>query len=120
MASAIPLNTILNMKIKNLLLALFVALPFLTYAGEIFGTLKKDGKPVVKQEIKILQQGKVIATTVTDEKGYYSVDVKPVGKLQLQVTGFEGAIYDVFSTNNSSDYTLSLVKSGDKWELKKQ
>lgn len=109
-----------HMKIKSILLALLVALPFLTYAGEIFGTLKKDGKPMVKQEIKILQQGKVIATTTTDEKGYYSVEVKPVGRLQLQVSGFDGAVYEVLSTNNSSDYTLSLVKAGDKWELKKQ
>lgn len=102
------------------MLCILMLLPALTFAGEIFGTLKKDGKAMVKQEVQILQQGVVIGTAVTDEKGYYSITIKQVGKCTLQLTGFEGAKLDIFSTNNSSEYTLSLIKTGDVWELKKQ
>jgi len=105
---------------KNIVFCLLLLLPTLSFAGEIFGTLKKDGKPLVKQEVKILQNGKVIATDTTDEKGYFSFQIKQVGKLTLSLSEYEGATFDVFSTNNSTGYTLSLVKEGDKWLLKKQ
>ena len=107
-------------KAKNIALFLLLLIPSLTFAGEIFGTLKKDGKPLVKQEVKITQNGKVFATVITDENGYFSTVIKPIGKFKIEVTGYEGAAFEVFSTNNSTGYTLSLVKSGDKWELKKQ
>ena len=106
--------------IKSILLLLFFALPALTFAGEIFGTLTKDGKPVAKQEITVTQNGTVIGKAVTDDKGYYSITLKQVGKCTLAVTGYKGATLDVFSTNNSSEHTLTLVKSGDSWILKKQ
>jgi len=107
------------MKAKHLFFFILFALPTFSFAGEIFGTLKKDGKAVTKQEVVIMQNGKVIARDTTDEKGYYSITLKPVGQFKLTVTGYDGATFDVFSTNNSVDYTLSLVKTGDKWMLKK-
>ncbi len=107
------------MKTKNLFLLILFALPTLSFAGEIFGTLKKDGKPMSKQEVLITQNGKVIGRDTTDEKGYFSITLKPVGQFKLEVTGYDGATFDVFSTNNSVDYTLSLIKEGDKWQLKK-
>jgi hypothetical protein len=106
---------------KNLiLLALLFILPTLAFAGEIFGTLKKDGKPLAKTEISITQNGQVIGSAITDDKGYYSIQIKPVGKCTLTIKGYEGASFDVFSTNNSSEYTLTLVKAGTTWEIKKQ
>ena len=104
---------------KNILICLLLLLPALTFAGEIFGTIKKDGKPLVKQEVSITLNGKVIGRDTTDEKGYFSLTVKPVGKCTIGVTGYEGATFDVFSTNNSTGYTLSMVKEGEKWALKK-
>jgi len=108
-----------TMKTRNIFVFVLFLLPALTFAGEIFGTLKKDGKPVAKQEVLITQGGKTIGRDTTDAKGYYSITVKPVGQCKLEVSGYEGAVYSVVSTNNSVDYTLSLVKAGDKWELKK-
>lgn len=109
-----------SMPIKSLLLSLFLILPALTFAGEIFGTIKKDGKPLVSQEVRFMQNGKLIGTAQTDEKGYFSIVLKPIGKMSLELPGYEGATYEVFSTNNSTGYTLSLVKAGDVWQLKKQ
>ncbi|MDQ3016131.1 MAG: carboxypeptidase-like regulatory domain-containing protein [Bacteroidota bacterium] len=109
-----------SISFKSLLLSLLFFIPAFSFAGEIFGTLKKDGKPLVKQEVKLVQNGTVVGTATTDEKGYYSVTIKPIGKCTLELTGYAGAAIDVFSTNNSSEYTLTLAKTGDKWELKKQ
>lgn len=106
-------------QMKNILFFLLLLLPTLSFAGEIFGTLKKDGKPLVKQEVKFFQNGKEIGTATTDEKGYFSIILKPIGKINIQLPGYDGATFEVFSTNNSSGYTLSLVKEGDKWLLKK-
>ena len=105
---------------KNILFCLLLLMPALSFAGEIFGTLKKDGKPLAKQEVKFMQGDRLIATATTDANGYFSVIVKPIGKLTVQLPGYEGAAFDVFSTNNSTGYTLSLVKTGDTWQLKKQ
>lgn len=108
------------MKTRNILIFMMLLLPTLTFAGEIFGTLKKDGKPVVKQEVNITQNGKVLGTAITDANGYFSIQIKPVGKCAIELPGYAGASFDVFSTNNSTGYTLSLVKTGDTWVLKKQ
>lgn len=105
---------------KNILFGLLLLLPTLSFAGEIFGTLKKDGKPLANQEVTFVHGTNLIGTVTTDEKGYFSFVAKPVGKLTLQLSGYEGATFDVFSTNNSSGYTLSLVKEGDKWLVRKQ
>src|SRR5687767_6820491 len=107
-------------QVRHIFILLILLLPVLSFAGEIFGTLKKDGKPLAKQEVKIMQNGKEIATATTDATGYFSVVVKPIGKLTIEVPGYEGAVFEAFSTNNSTGYTLSLVKTGDKWQLKKQ
>lgn len=109
-----------SVQIKSILFFLMLLVPAITFAGEIFGTIKKDGKPLAQQEVRIVQNGQVIGTTKTDANGYYSITIKQVGKVTLELPGFEGATFDVFSTNNSSDYTLSVVKAGDKWQLKKQ
>lgn len=105
---------------KNILFCLLFFLPTLTFAGEIFGTLKKDGKALAKQEVNITQNGKVIGTATTDANGYFSIVIKPVGKCNIELPGYPGATFEVFSTNNSTGYTLTLVKAGDVWQLKKQ
>ena len=66
-----------------------------------------------------MQNGKLIGTTKTDANGYYSIVIKPIGKCSIELPGYEGASFEIFSTNNSTDYTLILAKEGDKWLLKK-
>jgi hypothetical protein len=108
------------MNTRNIFLSLLFFLPSFVFAGEIYGTIKKDGLAMVNQEVKITQAGKVIATTTTDKNGFFSTTIQQVGKFKLELSGYEGAIFEVFSTNNANGYTLSLVKAGDTWQLKKQ
>jgi hypothetical protein len=82
--------------------------------------MKLDGKALAELEIQITQNSKIIATTKTDKNGFFSVTIPQVGKFKLELPSYPGATFEVFSTNNSTGYTLMLEKSGDTWVLKKQ
>jgi hypothetical protein len=108
------------MNIRSIIIPLLFFIPALTFAGEISGTIKKDGVALVDQEVKIFQGDKVVATTKTDKNGYFSVNIAQVGRYKLGMTGYEGASFDVVSTNSSISYTLALVKVEGVWQIKKQ
>ena len=107
------------MKTKRIILLILLALPMLSNAGEIYGTIKgDDGKPLTSQVVQIMQNDKVIASATTDANGYFTVTIKEVGKFKLQVVGYKEASFEVFSSNKSTRYNLLMNKTGDKWNLK--
>jgi hypothetical protein len=107
------------MKTLGILIMMTLFLPVLSYAGEIYGTIKgDDGKPLVSQVVQIKQNDQVVASAKTDANGYFTVTVKEVGKFKLEVVGFKDASFDVFSSNKSTRYNLLMNKTGDKWVLK--
>lgn len=107
------------MKAKKILLLILLFVPVLSYAGEIYGTIKgDDGKPLVNKVVQIKQNDKVIASANTDSNGYFTVTVKEVGKFQLEVVGYKDAGFEVFSSNKSTRYNLLMNKAGEKWVLK--
>jgi hypothetical protein len=107
------------MKTSRLLLLILLLIPVFAHSGEIYGTIKgDDGKPLSKQVIQIIQNDKLIASDTTDTNGYFTVKLKEVGKFKLEIVGFKGVFFDVFSANSSTRYNLILNKSGDKWILK--
>jgi hypothetical protein len=106
------------MKTKILLL-IFLIMPLLSYAGEIYGTIKgSDGKPLANQVVQIKQNDKISASATTDLNGYFTVTIKEVGKYKLEVVGFKDASFEVFSSNKATRYNLLMKKSGDKWILR--
>ena len=107
------------MKTAKFFLILLMFFPVFSFAGEIYGTIKaSDGKPLANQVVQIKQNETVLASDTTDANGYFTVKVKEVGKLKLEVVGYKGAAFEVFSSNNSIRYNLSMIKSDDKWILK--
>ena len=108
------------MNIRSIILAVMFFVPSLIFAGEISGTIKKEGQPLAEQEIKITQGDKVIATAKTDKNGYFSVQIQQVGRYKLGIPGYDGATFDVVVTNSSITYTLALVKVDGAWQIKKQ
>lgn len=109
------------MKTIGLLIFIFLFLPMLTFAGEIYGTMKSDdGKPLTNQVVQIKQEDKVLASAKTDANGYFTVTLKEIGKFTLEVVSFKDASFEVFSSNKSTRYNLLMTKSGDKWMLKSQ
>ncbi len=107
------------MKTTVILILISLFLPVLSYAGEIYGTIKgDDGKPLTGQVVQIKQNDKVMAFAKTDVNGYFTVTVKEVGKFKLEIVGYKDASFEVFSSNNSTRYNLLMNKTGDKWILK--
>jgi len=107
------------MKTTGILLFILMFIPFLSNAGEIYGTLKgDDGKPLASQAVRIMQIDKVVATATTDANGYFTLSLKEIGKFKLEVVGYKDASFEVFSSNKSTRYNLLLSKAGDKWVLK--
>jgi hypothetical protein len=93
--------------------------PILSYAGEIYGTIKgDDGKPLASQVVQIKLNDKAVASATTDTNGYFTVTVKEVGKFKLEVVGYKEASFEVFSSNKSTRYNLLMHKEGDKWILR--
>lgn len=106
------------MKIKKMLLLIFLFIPMLTIAGDIFGTITKNGKPFAKQLIKITAiDGTVIKSDSTDAFGYFSVTIKQVGQFKLKAGG---AVADVSSNNSPTGYTFILTQSNSQWQLIKK
>ena len=51
------------MKTTGILILILFFLPILSYAGEIYGTIKgDDGKPLTNQVVQIMQKDKVMAS----------------------------------------------------------
>jgi len=106
------------MKIKKMLLLILLLIPVLTFAGDIFGTITKNGKPFAKQLIKITtHDGTVIKSDSTDAFGYFSVTIKQVGQFKLNAGG---AVADVSSNNSPTGYTFILTQNNSKWQLIKK
>ena len=106
------------MKIKKMLLLILLLIPLLTFAGDIFGTITKNGKPFAKQLIKITtQDGTVIKSDSTDAFGYFSVTIRQVGQFKLNAGG---AVADVSSNNSPNGYTFILIQNNSKWQLIKK
>ena len=106
------------MKIKKMLLLILLLIPLLTTAGDIFGTITKNGKPFAKQLIQITAtDGTVIKSDSTDAYGYFSVTIKQVGQFKLKAGG---AVADVTSNNSPTGYTFILVQNNSKWQLIKK
>jgi uncharacterized GH25 family protein len=107
------------MKTKRILILILLFVPILSFAGEIYGTVKgDDGKPLTNKVVQIKQTDKVMASDTTDTNGYFTVTIKEVGKFKLEVVGYKEAGFEVFSSNNSTRYNLLMNKTGDKWILK--
>ena len=107
------------MKTKRILILILLLVPVLSFAGEIYGTIKgDDGKPLTNQVVQIKQNDQVLASATIDINGYFTVTIKEVGKFKLEVVGYKDAGFEVFSSNKSTRYNLLMNKAGDKWILK--
>lgn len=98
-------------------------------AGQIYGTLKEDGRPVPENlEIEVNCSGQQTKGT-TDSYGAYSLKVGD-GKCEFRLyyKGWKGEkgvwefpTVDIYSSNNSSlRYDFELVPVNGKYELRRK
>ena len=106
------------MKIKKLFLLMLFVIPSLAFAGTIFGTITKNGKPFAKQPVEIKGlDGKLIKADSTDALGYFTLNIKQLGQLKLYAGG---GVIDVTSNTSPNGYTFILVQTNSKWQLIKK
>lgn len=100
---------------------LVLLIPYLTIAGEIYGSIKKGRKPLGKDvpiEIKI---GDKEYSTKTDRYGSYRIFVMETGNCTLTVKGTKSSpSIQISSYKNSIRYDLVLLYEDKKWFLKRK
>ena len=118
------------MKKITILLMLTMALPSLALAGEVYGIVKKGGKPVGGLEVEIhtwreTERKPYIAKT--DKQGSYSIFIKERGKFKLRVCLSEKEketctpTIVVFSYKRPIKYNLMVEKDKEgKYQLRRR
>jgi hypothetical protein len=105
-------------------LKVFVAIgvlfvPAAVYAGQVYGSIVMDGKGVGGASIEI-QCGADATTGTTGADGSYRINVPQQGQCTFSLPSHGKASAMIFSGPNPSAFNFELVKSGDKFELKRR
>ncbi len=103
------------------LVVLALAAPGAAFAGEIFGTIKEQGK-LVKEGMKVtVTCGEKSASGATDKDGAYRVFAAEEGKCTLTVeVGEEAPSTTIHSYEDSARYNLVLEKKDGKYVLRSE
>ena len=110
------------MKKINILFVLFLLIPLFIKAGDIFGTISKDGRPVVKAVVTITSgNGTETKSDTTDATGYFSVKMRQLGQCKMKVklllppnAETDGIVY---SNTSPTGYTFILTQQNAGWKL---
>ncbi|HKB69404.1 MAG TPA: hypothetical protein VKH46_01075 [Thermoanaerobaculia bacterium] len=90
-------------------------------AGEIYGTLSDEGKPVGAGTTLRLACGEAAVEAKTDAYGSYSLKVTATGKCALSVPSLPGApSLPVTVYEKSARYDLAVGRSGGKVTLSRK
>ena len=105
------------------IMALFLLLCSISMAhgGEIFGSIKADGKIVGKGVKLEIQSGQKVYKAETDNYGSYRCFIAEKGKCVLKVV-FGGAspTLEIYSFAGSTRYDLLLDKKDGKYQLRRK
>jgi hypothetical protein len=103
------------------LLLLAILLITISYAGEIFGTFREDGKTVKKGiKVEIISPKKTYSTE-TDNYGSYRLFVVEKGKCLFK-TFYNDKIptFEVYSYDKSTRYDFIIEKKDTTYTLKRK
>jgi hypothetical protein len=107
------------MKRILVLLVTILGFPTVAVAGEIYGTIKEEGKPA-KEGLKVtVACGEKSIAGATDKNGSYRLFASEEGKCTLTVqVGSEAPSTAVHSYADSARYNLVLSKKDGKYTLR--
>jgi len=105
--------------LKTLFVVAALLVPAVSYAGQVYGTIVMDGKGVGGANIEI-QCGNDMTTGSTGADGSYRINVPQQGQCTFSLPSHGKASAMIFSGPNPSAFNFELVKSGDKFELKRR
>ena len=101
---------------------LFLLLPARLLAGEIFGSITENGKPVGENvKLEITAANKTVFTDSTDKFGAYRVFVKEKGKCTVTVHYKDQTLSaELFSYDKSLRYDWILEAKEGKYALRRK
>jgi hypothetical protein len=109
------------MKTITVYLILFMATLSVVFGGEIYGTIKENGKPIragVNVEIFINNKSQ---ETNTDNKGFYSINITERGKGELRIHyDNQTPSHPIYSLSTAVRYDFALVKENGTYSLKRE
>ena len=108
-------------KYSILFLILLLVSTSITFAGEVFGTLREDGKAVAKGiKVEVVSPKKTYAT-VTDAYGSYRLFVVEKGKCTLKIYYKDQTpSFELYSYDKSTRYDMSIESKEGKYLLKRK
>jgi hypothetical protein len=109
------------MKVKCILLLLFLGFTVRAFAGKIYGSISEGGKPVA-QGVKLeVTCGANNYSAQTDTYGAFNLFSKDTGKCVLKVL-YQGQTptIEISSYDGSVQYDLVLEKQGSQYTLKRK
>ena len=103
------------MKRLPLLLITILCLPIITFAAQIYGSLRVDNASVGEGVLVRIQCPEGAYDGKTDRYGSYSVPLRPGKKCSLSVyyAGRWTAAFDVYPYEDPVRYDFDLLKQGD-------
>ncbi|WP_280151698.1 hypothetical protein [Piscinibacter sp. XHJ-5] len=107
-----------NSALRLALLAALSAAPAGARAGEVFGTISENNKPVPNESVSIRCDAGTSDTRSTDEFGSFRLFVGSEGPCKLTVRGLEGVT--VQSYRSPQRYNLEIRKSGSNTSLQRR
>jgi hypothetical protein len=109
------------MKSMSIALLAFVLLLSRAVAGELYGTISENGKPVAAALKLEIRMGEKVHTAQTDKFGSYRIVVREKGKctLTLHVKDQSPSI-ELFSYDKSSRYDWILETKEGKLSLRRK
>src|SRR5262245_60413682 len=109
------------MKVRWVLLLLFLGISVRAFAGKIYGSISEGGKPVA-QGVKLeVTCGANNYSAQTDQYGGFNLFAKDTGKCVLKVL-YQGQMpsIEINSFEGSVQYDLILEKQGAQYTLKRK
>lgn len=111
-------------------LLLILLIPFIVFAGEIYGTIKFLGQPVAGVKVQIETQSAIINketkkyprikySAKTDKYGSYSITVNELGKWTLTVYKGNNPTFTVTSDNTKARYNFVLERNKNQYKLRR-
>lgn len=109
------------MKTLVVLALMAVVLPGAALAGELYGTIKEQGKPIKEGVQVTVACGEKSYAAETDKNGSYRLFAQEEGKCTLAVkVGDETPSTTVHSFVDSARYNLILEKKDGKYTLRSE
>jgi len=99
------------------IIVLVLLFPNWSFAGEIYGTVRENKRPVVNEPVTVVCGSEQSAPSELDNYGMYKVIMRTTGACTFQIRGLT---YSIRSYPGSARYDFEIVKKGNQQVLRRR